>query len=64
MEKASLDDKPAAEEDDEEGEVDESGLDPKDIEIVVEQTQVSRAKAVKALRKHDGDMVNAIMDLS
>lgn len=64
LEKASLDDKPAAEEDDEEGEVDESGLDPKDIEIVVEQTQVSRAKAVKALRKHDGDMVNAIMDLS
>lgn len=64
LEKASLDDKPAAEEDDEEGEVDESCLDPKDIEIVVEQTQVSRAKAVKALRKHDGDMVNAIMDLS
>ncbi|RCK59681.1 Nascent polypeptide-associated complex subunit alpha [Candida viswanathii] len=64
LEKASLGDKPAVEEDDDEGEVDETGLDPKDIEIVVEQTQVSRAKAVKALRQHDGDMVNAIMDLS
>ncbi|RLV94174.1 Nascent polypeptide-associated complex subunit alpha [Spathaspora sp. JA1] len=64
LEKASLQDKKEDEADEEEGEVDESGLDPKDIEIVVEQTQVSRAKAVKALRKHDGDMVNAIMDLS
>ncbi|KAK6465397.1 nascent polypeptide-associated complex subunit alpha [Scheffersomyces coipomensis] len=48
----------------EEGDADESGLDAKDIDIIVEQTQVSRAKAVKALRKHDGDMVNAIMELS
>ena len=53
-----------AEDEEDEGEIDETGLDPKDIEIVVEQTQVSRAKAVKALRNHDGDMVNAIMDLS
>lgn len=64
LEKASLGENKAEEADEEEGEVDESGLDAKDIEIVVEQTQVSRAKAVKALRKHDGDMVNAIMELS
>ncbi|KAG7664947.1 EGD2 [[Candida] subhashii] len=64
LEKASLGENKADEADEEEGEVDESGLDAKDIEIVVEQTQVSRAKAVKALRKHDGDMVNAIMELS
>ncbi|EMG46212.1 EGD2 Nascent polypeptide-associated complex subunit alpha [Candida maltosa Xu316] len=65
LEKASLGDaKAEKEEEEDEGEVDETGLDAKDIEIVVEQTQVSRAKAVKALRKHDGDMVNAIMDLS
>ncbi|KAK6459287.1 nascent polypeptide-associated complex subunit alpha [Scheffersomyces xylosifermentans] len=63
LEKASLADN-KIEEEEEEGEVDESGLDSKDIDIIVEQTQVSRAKAVKALRAHDGDMVNAIMDLS
>lgn len=62
LEKASL--QPAAEEEEDEGEVDESGLEKNDIDIIVDQTQVSRAKAVKALRKHDGDMVNAIMELS
>lgn len=61
LQNASLEDK-SVEED--EGEVDETGLDSKDIEIIVEQTQVSRAKAVKALRAHKGDMVNAIMELS
>lgn len=65
LEKASLNaNNGKDEEEEEEGEVDESGLDANDIGIVVEQTQVSRAKAVKALRKHKGDMVNAIMELS
>ncbi|EGW31559.1 nascent polypeptide-associated complex subunit alpha [Spathaspora passalidarum NRRL Y-27907] len=64
LEKATLEENKEEEADDEEGEVDASGLDEKDIDIIIEQTQVSRAKAVKALRKHDGDMVNAIMDLS
>ncbi|EEQ40122.1 putative nascent polypeptide-associated complex subunit alpha [Clavispora lusitaniae] len=63
LQKASLNEK-KEEEEEEEGEVDESGLDSNDIDIIVEQTQVSRAKAVSALRKHKGDMVNAIMDLS
>lgn len=62
LQAASLSSGTAAEEED--GEVDESDLDSKDIDIIVEQTQVSRAKAVKALRAHKGDMVNAIMDLS
>lgn len=62
LQNASLQEKPAEEEDD--GEVDETGLDPKDISIIIDQTQVSRAKAVKALKKHEGDMVNAIMELS
>lgn len=61
---ASLQDKSAEDEDEEDGEIDESGLDSKDIDIIIEQTQTTRAKAVKALRKHKGDMVNAIMDLS
>jgi len=64
LEKASLNQNKVEEVVDEEGEVDESGLDASDIAIIVEQTQVSRAKAVAALRKHKGDMVNAIMDLS
>ena len=62
LQKAALEDKVEEEDDDEE--VDETGLDSKDIDIIVDQTQVSRAKAAKALRKHDGDMVNAIMELS
>ncbi|GMM37983.1 Egd2 protein [Saccharomycopsis crataegensis] len=48
----------------EEEEVDETGVDPEDIKIVVAQTNVSRAKAVKALKENNNDMVNAIMSLS
>ncbi|CUM46955.1 Nascent polypeptide-associated complex subunit alpha [Debaryomyces fabryi] len=64
LEKASLNANKVEEEEADDSEVDESGLDSKDIDIIVEQTQVSRGKAVKALRAHDGDMVNAIMELS
>lgn len=63
LQAASLNDKKEDAEEDE-GEVDESGLKAGDIELVVEQAGVSRAKAVKALRKHDSDIVNAIMELS
>ncbi|CUM66174.1 uncharacterized protein PRCAT00003832001 [Priceomyces carsonii] len=63
LQNATLDSK-IEEEDDDDEEIDETGLDSKDIDIIVEQTQVSRNKAVKALKKHDGDMVNAIMELS
>merc|ERR1711915_653147 len=51
------------EEEDEE-EVDETGLEEKDIELVVSQANVSRAKAVRALKKNNNDIVNAIMDLT
>ena len=50
------------EEDDEE--VDETGLEEKDIELVVSQANVSRAKAIRALKKNSNDIVNAIMDLT
>jgi len=50
----------AAEEEDEE-EVDEEGVDAGDIELVVAQANVSRAKAVKALKNNNNDIVNAIM---
>ena len=44
--------------------VDETGVDPKDIELVVSQANCSRADAVKALKKNDNDIVNAIMELT
>eukprot|EP00070_Physeter_catodon_P039142 XP_028346036.1 NAC-alpha domain-containing protein 1 [Physeter catodon] len=47
------------EEDDEE--VDETGLELRDIELVMAQANVSRAKAVRALRDNQSDIVNAIM---
>ncbi|KAI4302474.1 hypothetical protein MLD38_038214 [Melastoma candidum] len=45
-------------------EVDETGIEPKDIELVMTQAGVSRSKAVKALKAADGDIVTAIMDLT
>lgn len=44
--------------------MDESGLEAKDIELVMAQANVSRKKAVKALRENDNDIVNSIMALS
>jgi len=43
--------------------VDATGLDEKEIEMVMSQANVSRARAVKALKK-EGDIVNAIMELT
>mmetsp|Transcript_27119 Transcript_27119/g.51640 ORF Transcript_27119/g.51640 Transcript_27119/m.51640 type:complete len:180 (+) Transcript_27119:26-565(+) len=48
----------------EEGEVDETGVEPKDIELVMTQASVSRGKAVAALKANEGDIVSAIMDLT
>lgn len=53
-----------AEPEEEEGEVDESGVEPKDIELVMTQAGVSRGTAVKALKAADGDIVSAIMELT
>lgn len=52
----------AAQEDEEE--VDDTGVEPKDIELVMTQAGVSRAKAVTALKAADGDIVSAIMELT
>jgi nascent polypeptide-associated complex subunit alpha len=51
------------EEDDGE-EVDDTGLESKDIDLVMNQAGVSRKKAVKALKENDNDIVNSIMALS
>jgi NACalpha-BTF3-like transcription factor len=45
----------------EDEEVDETGVEQKDIDLVMSQAECTRAKAVAALKKHDGDIVNAIM---
>ena len=55
---------PTIPEEDEGGDLDESGLEPKDVELVMSQASCSRSKAVKALRANDGDIVNAIMELT
>ncbi|XP_073488579.1 uncharacterized protein [Aquarana catesbeiana] len=52
------------EESEDEEEVDESGLEVRDIELVMAQANVSRAKAVRALRHNNNDIVNAIMELT
>lgn len=57
-------DKKADDDDDDGEEVDESGLESKDIELVMQQASVSRKKAVKALQENDNDIVNSIMALS
>uniref|UniRef100_A0A1J3H2P3 Nascent polypeptide-associated complex subunit alpha-like protein 4 n=1 Tax=Noccaea caerulescens TaxID=107243 RepID=A0A1J3H2P3_NOCCA len=44
--------------------VDETGVEAKDIDLVMTQAGVSRAKAVKALKAVDGDIVSAIMELT
>ncbi|KNA07447.1 hypothetical protein SOVF_171810 [Spinacia oleracea] len=44
--------------------VDETGVEPKDIELVMTQAGVPRGKAVKALKAADGDIVSAIMELT
>ncbi|XP_044504980.1 nascent polypeptide-associated complex subunit alpha-like protein 1 isoform X1 [Mangifera indica] len=47
-----------------EEEVDETGVEPKDIELVMTQAGVSRSRAVKALKSAEGDIVSAIMELT
>lgn len=54
----------AADEEEEEEEVDETGVEARDIELVMTQAGVSKPKAVKALKTHNGDIVSAIMELT
>ncbi|XP_004078155.1 uncharacterized protein LOC101166002 [Oryzias latipes] len=52
------------ESEEEEEEVDEGGLEQRDIELVMAQANVSRVKAVRALKHNNNDIVNAIMELT
>lgn len=53
----------AAEAEDSSESVDETGLDPDEINTIVAQANCSRAKAVKALRKNK-NIVDAILELT
>lgn len=55
------DEVPSLVEAEDEEEVDETGIEANDIEMVMSQANVSRSKAVKALRANDNDIVNSIM---
>merc|ERR1711912_96458 len=63
---AASDDTPKLEvaDGDDDGDEDPGDLDENDIELVVKQAGVSKAKAIKALKQNDNDVVNAIMALS
>ncbi|GKA35967.1 nascent polypeptide-associated complex subunit alpha-like protein 1 [Tanacetum coccineum] len=52
----------AAAQDDED--VDETGVEPKDIELVTTLAMVSRSKAVRALKAAKGDIMSAILELT
>ncbi|KAI3471273.1 hypothetical protein Pfo_027936 [Paulownia fortunei] len=54
----------SAQADEEEEDVDETGVETRDIDLVMTQAGVSRTKAVKALKTHNGDIVSAIMELT
>lgn len=41
--------------------IDETGIDPTDIDRVMQQVNCSRAKAVRALKESGGDLINASM---
>ncbi|XP_013623156.1 PREDICTED: nascent polypeptide-associated complex subunit alpha-like protein 4 [Brassica oleracea var. oleracea] len=53
-----------AQEEYEDDDVDETGVEAKDVELVMTQAGVSKAKATKALKANDGDIVSAIMELT
>merc|ERR1711955_82718 len=54
----------ALEDDGDDEEVEADGVEEKDIELVMSQANVSRGKAVKALKNNTNDIVNAIMELT
>ena len=53
------DDIPDLEAPEDDGLVDEAGVDPKDIDLVMQQVNCTRAKAVRVLKESGGDLINA-----
>ncbi|KAE9552506.1 hypothetical protein FO519_004286 [Halicephalobus sp. NKZ332] len=50
--------------DEDEENIDATGIEEKDIELVMSQANVSRKKAIRGLKKNDNDLVNTIMELT
>merc|ERR550517_1946519 len=63
-EKSEDDEKTETSVDDDDEEFDESGVEEKDIELVCQQANVCRKKAIKALKANDHDIVDSIMELT
>uniref|UniRef100_A0A8I3N6T2 Nascent polypeptide-associated complex subunit alpha-like UBA domain-containing protein n=2 Tax=Canis lupus TaxID=9612 RepID=A0A8I3N6T2_CANLF len=55
---------PTAQEESEKEGVDEMGVEVTDIDLVMSQANVSRAKAVRALKNKRNDILSAIMELT
>merc|ERR1711893_552772 len=51
-------------EEEDDDDVDAGDLEEKDIDLVIQQANCSRPKAIKALKKNNKDIVNAIMELT
>ncbi|CAJ0957651.1 unnamed protein product, partial [Mesorhabditis belari] len=70
LDRLKPEDAPAArlapvQEDEDDGADEEAGnIEDKDIELVMSQANVSRNKAIRALKQSDNDIVNAIMSLT
>jgi hypothetical protein len=58
------DDVPELEAPEDDDPVDETGVDSKDIELVMAQVNCSRAKAVRVLKESGGDLINASVSIS
>uniref|UniRef100_A0A914DQR9 NAC-A/B domain-containing protein n=2 Tax=Acrobeloides nanus TaxID=290746 RepID=A0A914DQR9_9BILA len=54
----------AGEENDAEPEEDPGDIEERDIELVMQQSGVSRSKAIRTLKNTNNDLVNAIMELT
>ena len=52
------------EEEVDEANIDTTGVDEKDIDLVMQQANCTKGKAVKALKNNNNDIVNAIMELT
>jgi nascent polypeptide-associated complex subunit alpha len=61
---AKTESKPSAAADEDDENVDAGDLQEKEIKLVMSQANVSRGKAIKALKNNKGDIVNTIMELT
>lgn len=52
------------EEEEDETEIEAGDVEEKDIDLVIQQAGCNRNKAIKALQTNNGDIVNAIMELT